>query len=376
MAGSFVIGPGTMLSRRQAISGSASLIGALAGGALGVNRVEAHAANTASTLRPSRRVPYGACVNLDPLLKESEYRAALETYCQQLTPEYGLFWDYLRPARDQFNFDFPDKVLAFAEANEMTMRGHTLAWYGAMPSWTKEISGTAEAERELATHIEKVVSRYRGKIKTWHVVNEPIDDTRGVVGALRPSIWLQYLGPKYIDKAFRLAHQADPSAELLINEYDIECAGEGFAVRRQALLTLVRDLLARGVPLHGVGLQGHIQGKYQIDDDGLYKFVSEIRSLGLSVHVTELDVIDKDFPGSTTVRDALVAARAYDFLNAVCAAVRPSVIATWGITDRYTWMPMWNKRADGLINRPLPLDEHYRPKPLWSVIDYFCGNVA
>ena len=111
-------------------------------------------------------------------------------------------------------------------------------------------------------------------------------------------------------------------------------------------------------------MQGHAQSKYQIDEDGLYNFVSEIKSLGLPVHVTELDVIDKDFPGSTSVRDALVAARTYDFLNTVCVASRPSVIATWGVTDRYTWMPMWNKRNDGLINRPLPLDEYYRPKPL------------
>jgi endo-1,4-beta-xylanase len=78
-------------------------------------------------------------------------------------------------------------------------------------------------------------------------------------------------------------------------------------------------------------LQGDTLSKYQIDEDGLYNFVSEIKSLGLSVHVSELDVIDKDFPGSTSVRDALVAARAYDFLNAVCVASRPSVIATWGL---------------------------------------------
>jgi len=354
--------------------GGAGLIGALASGTFGVNHAEAASAN--ATSGANRRIPYGACVNLGPLQKEPEYRIALETYCQQLTPEYGLFWDYLRPTRDQFNFDFPDKVLAFAEANEMTMRGHTLVWYAAMPNWTKEISSAAEAERELTTHIERVVSRYRGKIKTWHVVNEPIDEAKGSLGRLRPSIWLQHLGPKYIDIAFGLAHQVDPSAELLLNEYDIECVGEAFLARRQALLTLVRDLLARGVPLHGVGLQGHIPGRYQIDDDGLSNFVAEIKALGLSIHVTELDVIDKDLPAPTTVRDAIVAARAYDFLNSVCAAVRPSVIATWGITDRYTWMPMWNKRKDGRLNRPLPLDEYYRPKPLWSVIDYFCQKTA
>ena len=329
-----------------------------------------------SAIRQSRRLPYGACINIGALQKDPDYVRALETYCQQLTPEGGMYWFDLRPTRNHFNFDISDKLLAFAEASEMTMRGHTLVWYGAMPNWTKEISGTAEAERELTNHIENVVARYRGKIKTWHVVNEPIDDDKGTVGALRPSVWLQCLGPKYIDMAFRVAHQVDPSAELLLNEYDIECIGASFAARRRALLTLVRDLIARGVPLHGVGLQGHIQGKFQIDEDGLYNFVSEIKSFGLSVHVTELDVIDKDFPGPFTVRDAMVAARAYDFLNSVFAAVRPSVIATWGITDRYTWMPMWNKRKDGLINRPLPLDEFYRPKPLWSVIDYFCQKTA
>jgi endo-1,4-beta-xylanase len=361
-----------MISRRQAISGSASLIGALAAGALWRGGVGVAPAEAAEATGSNHRIPYGACINLEPLQQEPAYRAALETYCQQVTPEYGLYWDYLRPTRNQFNFDYGDTVLAFAEANEMVMRGHTLVWYAAMPEWTKEISGAAAAERELTTHIERVVSRYRGKIKTWHVVNEPIEETKSKVAGLRDSVWLRCLGDRYIDMAFRLAHQADPSAELLLNEYDIECVGDGFLARRQALLMLVRDLLARGVPLHGVGLQGHIQGKYRIDEDGLHEFVAEISSLGLSVHITELDVIDEDLPAPTSLRDAVVAARAYDFLNAVIAAARPSVIATWGITDRYTWMPMWFKRKDGLLNRPLPLDADYRPKPLWAVIDYFC----
>lgn len=360
-----------MLSRRQAISGGAGLIAALAAGAGDRSSAEA-----APALRQSRRVPYGTCVPGGPLQREPEFRTALRTYCQQLTPEGGLIWIDLRPTRDQFNFDFPDNVLAFAQANGMTMRGHTLVWYAALPDWTKEISSAAEAERELTLHIERVVSRYRGKIKTWHVVNEPIDDAKGKLGGLRPSIWLQYLGEKYIDKAFRLAHQVDPAAELLLNEFNVESMDQSSAPRRQALLALVRELLARGVPLHGIGLQAHIPGKYEIDCDGLYNFVSEIKSLGLSVHITELDVIDDELPGPTAVRDAIVAARAYDFLNSVFAAERPSAVITWGITDRYTWVPTWHKRRDGLINRPLPLDEYYRPKPLWSVIDYFCQKMA
>jgi endo-1,4-beta-xylanase len=356
--------------------GGASLIGALAGGTFSGLRAPPALAATASAPGALRRIPYCACVNIVPFLKEPEYRIAFETYCQQLTTEYGLFWDYLRPARDQFVFDYADKVLAFADINEMTMRGHTLVWYGAMPDWTKQIASAAEAERELTLHIEKVVGRYRGRIKTWHVVNEPIDDVKDKVAGLRPSIWLQHLGPKYIDLAFRLAHQVDPAAELLLNEFNVESMDESSAPRRQALLGLLRELVARDVPLHGVGLQAHIPGKYQIDEDGLFNFVSEIKSLGLSVHVTELDVIDKDLPGPIAVRDGVVAARAHDFLNVIFAAKRPSAIGTWGITDRYTWVPMWNKRADGLANRPLPLDDHYRPKPLWSVIDYFCQKAS
>jgi endo-1,4-beta-xylanase len=365
-----------MLSRRQALSTTASFVSALTGGALVHWRAEPVLAGTAAAVKTNARIPYGACVRRDQLDTEVDYRATLLTHCQQVTPEGGLYWYDLRPTRQQFKFDYPDSVLAFAEANGMAMRGHTLVWYGAMPDWTKDIRSAGEAERELTTHIERVVSRYRGKIKTWHVVNEPIDDTKGAVPGLRPCVWLQQLGEKYIDLAFRTAHRVDPSAELLLNEYDIEAVDGTSPQRRQAFMKLIGDLLARGVPLHGIGLQGHLNGKFQIDRDGLYDFVSELRSRGLTVHVTELDVIDDSLPAPTAVRDAVVAARAHDFLEPVFAAVRPSVVATWGITDRYTWVPTWHKRKDGLLNRPLPFDEHYRPKPLWSVIDYFCRKTA
>ena len=355
--------------------GGASTVAALAGGTFGLNLVRAAPANAAA--HRNRRIPFGACVNVGPLQKDAEYRAAFVAYCQQLVPEGGMYWYDLRPNRDQFNFGIADTILTFADANDMPMRGHTLVWYGAMPEWTKQISSAAEAERELTLHIERVVSRYRGKIRTWHVVNEPIDDpVAGKPVGLRPSVWLQNLGSKHIDLAFRLAHQVDPSAELLLNEFGVESAGADAEAKRQALLALVRDLLARGAPLHGVGLQGHLPGKVEIDRDRLSQLVSEFRSLGLSVHVTEFDVADDELPASPAVRDAIVAARAYDLLEAVFAATRPAAVFTWGITDRYTWIPMWHKRADGLINRPLPLDQNYRPKPLWSVIDYFCGQTG
>jgi len=370
-----------MLSRRQALSGSAAVTGALAASLLGPRASGASTipATLASWLGgpAGARIPYGSCVRPDPMDTEIDYRRTLKTYCQQLTPEGGLFWGYLRPTREEFKFDFGDRVLAFADANGMTMRGHTLVWYDAMPSWTENIRGAAEAERELVTHIERVVSHYRGRIKTWHVVNEPIDDVKwGAVPGLRPNIWLQNLGENYIDIAFRTAHRVDPSAELLINEHGIEGIDPVSPKRREAYLTLIRRLLDRGVPIHGVGLQGHILGKYLIDRDGMYNFVSEIRGLGLSVHVTELDVIDHDLPADTVVRDTIVAGRTYDFLESIFAASRPSAVATWGITDRYTWISGNFKRKDGLPNRPLPFDDSYRPKLMWNVIEHFCQPAA
>src|ERR1700733_12688238 len=107
-----------MLSRRQTLAGGAGFMAARATGS----------GKAALASRVERRVPYGACVNLAPLQDEAEYRAALQTYCQQVIPEYGLYWDYMRPTRDQFNLDYGDQLLAFAEANEMLMRGHPLVW--------------------------------------------------------------------------------------------------------------------------------------------------------------------------------------------------------------------------------------------------------
>jgi endo-1,4-beta-xylanase len=356
-----------MLSRRQALTASAKL--AAVAGFAGLRADVAHAA------RDDVRVPYGACVRRDPLDTDVDYRASFLSYCQTVTPEGGLYWYDIRPTRQQFKFDIADAILAFAEASRLPMRGHTLVWYGAMPDWTKGIRA-GEAERELTTHIERVMSHYRGKIKTWHVVNEAIDESKGAVPGLRPNIWLQTLGDKYIDIAFRTARRVDPTAELVLNEFGIEQLDGAGPPRRQAFLKLIKDLLSRGVPLNGIGLQGHLKGGYQIDRDGVYDFVSQIRALRLSVHVTELDVIDNELPAPVAVRDAVVAARAHDFLEPIFAAVRPSAIITWGITDRYTWVPTWYKRKDGLANRPLPFDENYRSKPLWSVIDYFCRKTG
>jgi endo-1,4-beta-xylanase len=114
-----------MLSRRQALTATLRLAGAAAGQAL-VGSVRAETARDGNA-----RVPYGSCVRPEALETEVDYRAAFLTHCQQITPEGGLYWGEVHPTRQQFNFDKPDRVLEFARANGMAMRGHPLVWYGA-----------------------------------------------------------------------------------------------------------------------------------------------------------------------------------------------------------------------------------------------------
>jgi endo-1,4-beta-xylanase len=316
-------------------------------------------------------IPYGAALRDGPLADEPAYREAIVGHCRQVVGEGGLKWFDLRPSRERFVFDLPDKQMAFATEHGLEMRGHTLVWYGAMPDWTRSIATAAEAERELVGHIEQVMGRYRGRIKSWDVINEPIPDDPASRSELRPSVWQQRLGEGHLALALRTAARTDPEARLVINEYDIEHVGDRYRRKREAFLRLIRDLKLRNAPLHGIGLQGHLRGDLPIDRDGLSAFVSELRGMGLEVVVTELDVVDDRLPGPPDLRDMLVAARVFEFLQAIHAAARPSAVLTWGITDKYSWVPIYFKRRDGLPNRPLPLDDAYRPKPLMRVIEHF-----
>lgn len=316
-------------------------------------------------------IPFGAAVQDGALRDDAAYREALVSHCQFLVGEGGLKWFDVRPSPDEFVFSQPDDLLEFATGNGMQMRGHTLVWYAAMPDWALALRGAKSAEREMIRHIETVVGRYKGRIPSWDVVNEPIAERPGILSSMRDSVWQAALGTGHVELALRMTAQVDPEAQLVINEYDIEMRDEAHRRKREALLNLVRDLKGRDVPLHAVGLQGHLRGGMEIDKEGVAAFVAELATMNVDVLVTEMDVIDNELPGPETERDAAVAALAGDFLQAVFDGGRPKAILTWGISDRYTWVPIWFSRADGRANRPLPLDSDYRRKPFMDVIDGF-----
>ncbi len=341
-------------------------VAGLSGTAFATPQTRTSAAGTSA-----KPIPYGAAVRVDALTSDMSYRAAVIANCQIVVPEGEMKWPDIHPARDEYRFEKADALMDFARQNNIEVRGHTLAWYGGMPAWTAAIESRAEAERELVDHIETVVSRYRGAIPSWDVVNEPLVDWPEDKSSLRPSIWTSRLGPDYLPIALRATAAADPDTRLVLNEYDVEFRGERFAARRKALVRLLRSLRDRDVPLHAVGLQAHLFAERAIDRDGLQELLKEIAALKLDVLITELDVIDYELPGKVSERDALVAGIAGQFLEAVCDVVRPRAILTWGLSDRYTWVPTYFKRPDGMPNRPLPLDAELRRKPLFDVIEEY-----
>lgn len=300
---------------------------------------------------------------------DASYRQAVIDNCQIIVAEGEMKWSDIHPARDTYSFEKADTIAAFARQNSLAVRGHTLAWYGGLPAWTDGIATRREAERELTRHIETVVARYRDVIPSWDVINEPLVDAPSGAQNLRDSIWTRKLGAEYLPIALRATAAVDPKVRLVLNEYDIEFTGARFAAKRRALLELIRSLRDRDVPLHAVGLQAHLFADRTIDRDGLQAFLAEIAAMKLEVLVTELDVIDFELPGPIETRDAMVAKVAKDFLEAVCEVTPPTAIVTWGLSDRYTWVPIYFTRHDGMPNRPLPLDTQLHRKPLFDVID-------
>ncbi|MFY8147790.1 MAG: endo-1,4-beta-xylanase [Prochlorococcaceae cyanobacterium] len=308
---------------------------------------------------------WGAAVTNDQL-RDPSFRALVVAQTGLIVPENEMKWDQLEPAPGRFSFGAADQLLAFARAEGLAMRGHTLVWHQQLPGWVQELPA-AELKDALARHIRTVAGHYRGQLQSWDVVNEPIaDDATG----LRRSLWLEKLGPDYIAWALTWAHEADPTARLVINEYGLEGDDPKSARKREQFLALVRDLRRRGVPLQAVGLQGHLyaNGSGPTTFRQLPAFLQALADLGLDIYITELDVNDRSLPGAIDQRDRAVAAVYTSFLEAVLPQPRLKLLVGWGLSDRYTWLNSFFPRADGLPQRPLPFDAQGGDKPAtWEI---------
>ena len=243
-------------------------------------------------------------------------------------------WAALRPAPDQFDFNRGDALRNFALAGGMALHGHTLVWHNSLPAWFASTVNAQNAERYLTDHITTVARHYVGSIHSWDVVNEAIDPASGRADGLRATPWLTMLGPDYIDLAFATAAAADPGALLCYNEYGLEFTWSGS--RRDATLRLLSGLKSRGVPLHALGVQGHVGGTGwpQFDASGFGAFLRDVARLGLRVYITELDVKDNAMPAAVTTRDQQVASVYHDYLAVALSEPAVAGVITWGLSDK------------------------------------------
>jgi endo-1,4-beta-xylanase len=293
------------------------------------------------------------------LWREADFRAAVLRDCTAIVPEYEWKWDYLARAGRRPDLQPIQRYLAFAEASGLALRGHTLVWHGAMPPWYPVAAGRREALRLMTGHVTDVVASARGRVRRWDVVNEAVAPEDGEPDGLRRTPLLAQIGRDYVEIAFRAAAEADPAARLIYNDYGLD-APYG-AARREAVLRLVEQLVARGTPIHGVGVQSHLAAADGYDGEALAVFAARLQDMGLEFLVTELDVANpRRGPGPGGAPDHEVAAVYAHYLAGVVEIPNLTGIFTWGLSDRHSWITA--------SQRPLPYDGAMRPKPAWDAI--------
>jgi endo-1,4-beta-xylanase len=289
-------------------------------------------------------------------------------------PEAHLKWSVTEPRPNEFDFTASDSIANFATHHQMIVHGHTLVWHDAIPDWVAKISTARDARIALERHIITLVSRYRGKIWAWDVINEPIEPNDSLDNGYRNSMWFRQLGIEYVDLAFRLARAADAKTLLSLNEYGFEYMRTESELRRRSILALLQRLRDHNTPIDCLGLQSHLVCHRVFAQKELGWFLRTVVDLGYRLMITELDVNDAEIPGSAAERDAAVARHVDEYLDIVFSVTRPLSCSTWGLTDRCTWLAHLYKRGDGEPLRPLPLDADFNRKPMWSMLAKYLGR--
>lgn len=318
---------------------------------------------TLRSVAASRGITVGAAVSSrrlsDPFLAE-----ILRSEFSQLEPENEMKFALIHPRANTdphpYNFNGADALVSFAREHELLVRGHTLVWHRQLPSWiSQESYGEAELSAILHDHITTVVGHYRSDVYAWDVVNEAFNDD----GSLRDTIWYNKpgigratQGTRYIEQAFSWARAANQTAKLFYNDYDAEPVNP----KSNAIYAMAVDFKKRGVPLDGIGFQLHVDPAFNnpATFDSFRANMRRFAELGLEIHFTEVDVRLKDSSAASLNAQALV----YTEIVKVCLAF-PSckMIQTWGITDKYSWIPGWYPG----FGWALPWDANYARKPAY-----------
>jgi endo-1,4-beta-xylanase len=372
-----------LVPRRSLLLGAAGAAGLAATGALPAGPAAASSRPPLWKVARSRGIAYGSSIATWQL-GDAEYVEVYTREAKLLFTEDDLLWYRLKPAPDApLDFTYADQIIEFAEANRMRVFGAHLVWdEGFGEGWPEDYLwelSERDARRLLFGTERAVVRRYRGRVDAWSVANE-VTSPEGDNGFRTDVPWWQTIGPSYVAESFHIAHEIDPNALLVLNEFGFETVnewGDEPEPRRRATLQVIDTLLDAGVPVQALGVQAHLLAdrfRERFDARAYTRWLDDVADRGLTILITELDVLDDGLPADVAVRDAAVAAVYRRYLDVALSHRAVKAVMTFGLTDRYTWLQEDYPREDGAARRPLPFDEDLARKPAYRALSQELGD--
>jgi endo-1,4-beta-xylanase len=372
------------------------------GAAAGVLGAAAGTVTTSAAARTSTLAATAPAPPLVPLWKTAGHRGILygsstatwqisdKAYSRLYTrhpailfTEDDMLWYRLKPTpKSDLDFTYPDQIVEYAEDRNMLVFGAHLVWdEGFGDGWSDSDLWDIHEKRArklLYGTMRRLMHRYRGRVAIWSVVNEAIVNGPDVgFHGLRTDVpWYHTIGPEYVAHAFHVAHEVDPRACLVMNDFGYETInqyGDKAVDKQRHTLQVLDRLLGRGVPVDAFGIQAHLLAERFADrfhTRQYRRFLSELADRGLKILITEMDVLDDGLPRNPSRRDAMVADVYRRYLD--CALDEPAVasLITFGLSDRYTWLQEDYPREDGAARRPLPFNAHLKPKPAFHALHH------
>lgn len=318
--------------------------------------------------------PIGVAVNAHNI-KGVESNLILREF-NSVTPENAMKWESIEPQQDRYHWKDADSIVAFAKRNHLLVRGHNLCWHEQNPAWLFAYKNGNQVLKDtllqrLKSHIFTVVNHYKNEVYAWDVVNEAIDDDS--TRLLRNSAWYQICGEDFIDSAFVWAHEADPKAQLFYNDYNVVRPE-----KRERVYQLLKGLLAKGIPVTGIGMQAH-WSIYEPARNELTAAIKTFASLGLKIQFTEVDISvypwekkrrakrvneDDTYTGMLKAKQAAEYKMVFDIFREYKKNING--VTFWNVSDKDTWLDHYP--VEGRKNYPLLFDTSLRRKAVyWDV---------
>lgn len=299
-------------------------------------------------------------------LSDPAYTNLLATQFNTLTPDNDLKWTAVEPSQGDWHFEAAEADLAFANSHQMEFWGHNLIYNEDQytPSWVRSIDDPVQLRSAMETWIRTVVDHFKGRIHRWVVVNEPI--LPALTGG--QTLFEKKLGPNWMDWCFQVAHQADPKAELWLNEYGTEWLPGGV----QAYANLVNGMKARKIPVYGASIKLHLLGYGTLYRDRLLQQMKLFAAQGVKTAFTEVDVPLTPPQDSTLFQRQ---ADTYARIMSTCLTTKNcQEVTTWGLDDAHTWLDhqSWVRSP----STPLMFDNNLAPKPAFTSVQSCLARAA